>query len=126
MLFGRGDHKKKLPSPWLAKDPADAVLVICAGDTKDGSAVRTCPYNSTFSIGGFRNVTFRKRKIPVRVYELRTGKRVGPRSVQIGGSSCPRRIYYKYYVTDLGPPPEKFVKSSKSDVRAAYGSLIKP
>ncbi|MEO3804915.1 hypothetical protein [Nonomuraea sp. B1E8] len=126
MLLGRGDHKEKLPSSWLAKDPADAVLVICAGDTKDGSAVRTCPYHSSFAIGGIQNVTFRKRKIPVRVYELRTGKRVGPRSVQIGGSSCPPRIHYTYYAVDIGPPSEKFVKSSRSDVRAAYGSLIKP
>ncbi|MEU6716985.1 hypothetical protein ABZ897_36455 [Nonomuraea sp. NPDC046802] len=127
MVFGRSDHKKKLPSSWLAKDAADAVLVICAGDTKDGSAVRTCPYNSTFAIGGVQNVTFRKRKIPVRVYELRTGKRVGPKSVQIGGSSCPPRIHYTYYGSfDTGPPSEMFVKSSTSDVRAAYGSLIRP
>ncbi|MEV4565252.1 hypothetical protein AB0K12_15935 [Nonomuraea sp. NPDC049419] len=126
MVFGRKDHKARLPKSWLAKDPADAVLVICAGESKDGAAVRTCPYLSAHAPGGYANVTFRKQKVPVRVYELRTGKRVGPNSVQISGSSCPRRIHYTYYGYDLGPPLDMSVTSRKSDIRAAYASLIKP
>ncbi|MFG1697778.1 tol-pal system YbgF family protein [Nonomuraea sp. NPDC049309] len=127
ILIGQGGHRTKLPSSWLTKDPAKAVLVICAGKSKHGTPVRTCPYRSlTGSYPYTVNVTFKKRKIPVRVYELRTGKRVGPHSVQIGGSACPRRIHYTYYITDYGPPSEMYVKSSKSDIRAAYGTLIRP
>ncbi|MET8862215.1 hypothetical protein ABZW11_04570 [Nonomuraea sp. NPDC004580] len=126
IMVGRKDHRAKLPKSWLAKDPEDAVLVICAGESKNGAAVRTCPYLSAHAPGGYADVTFRKRKIPVRVYELRTGKRVGPTSVQISGTSCPRRIHYTYYTYDLGPPGDMFVKSSTSDIRAAYGRLIRP
>jgi hypothetical protein len=129
ILIGNSGHRKKLPSSWVTKDPAKAVLVICAGETTYGSSVRTCPYRSTTSLTAFSPsyVTFKKRKVPVRVYELRTGKRVGPRSVQIGGSACPRRIHYTYWGgIDTGPPSEMYVKSSKSDIRAAYGKLIRP
>ncbi|KAB8189373.1 hypothetical protein FH608_039925 [Nonomuraea phyllanthi] len=126
LFFGKDDHRRKLPSSWLAKDAADAVLVICAGKMTYGSAVTSCDYRAQRS-GWITRVTFRKRKVPVRVYELRTGRRVAAHSVQIGGTSCPRRIHYTIFGSfDPGPPSKRYVSSSTSDVRAGYRPLIRP
>lgn len=128
LLFGRSDHKEKLPSSWLAKDPAKATLVICAGETEYGSKVATCPYENRLSRYFPTDVTFRKKKIPVRVYELRTGKRVSPKSLQISGTFCPRTLHYTTYsgLVDISPPSKVYVKSSAANIRAAYASVIKP
>ncbi|RBQ15815.1 hypothetical protein DP939_32880 [Spongiactinospora rosea] len=126
MVFGNDGHRRKLPSSWLAKDPADAVLVICVGKSTFGSTVRSCYYEPIHRSGPLESVAFRKRKVSVRVYEVRTGKLVSKRSIQIGGASCPARIHYTFYGIDPGAPPEKYVKSSTADVRAAYASLIRP
>lgn len=70
-------------------------------------------------------MTFHKIAIPVKVYELRTGKRVAGRKVQIDGESCPQVLSYKTYVpADLGPGPDEYVHPSKADVRAGFRSLI--
>jgi hypothetical protein len=47
-------------------------------------------------------------------------------SVQIDGAGCPAVIHYTTYISDLGPPSEMYITSSKSDVRAAHASVIKP
>ncbi|MEO3768359.1 hypothetical protein, partial [Streptomyces sp. B5E4] len=126
MLIGQSKHRSKLPSSWLAKDPKDAVAIICAGSSKHGSTVANCPYESDLAVGGVQNVAFKNREIPVRVYELRTGKLAKKTTVEIGGSSCPAVLEYTYYGVDAGPPSEVYVKSSESDVRAGYESLIYP
>jgi hypothetical protein len=64
--------------------------------------------------------------IPLKVYELRTAKLVAETSVEIGGASCPQRLSYTYYMTDLGPPSEVYVEASDADVHAAFRSLIIP
>ncbi|WP_407564676.1 hypothetical protein [Streptomyces sp. 184] len=126
MLIGQSKHRSKLPSSWLAKDAKDAVVVICAGKTSYGSTVANCPYEDDLSVGGSANVAFKNREIPVRVYELRTGKLAKKTTVEIGGASCPAVLEYTYYGVDPGPPSEVYVKSSDSDVRAGYESLIYP
>lgn len=126
LLYGQSTHRSKLPSSWKAKGPKDAVVVICAGASSYGSTAATCPYNDHLSPGGVANVSFRNREIPVRVYELRTGKLVKKTNVEIGGSSCPATLEYTYYGIDSGPPSDVYVKSSESDVRAGYESLIYP
>ncbi|MEV0612165.1 hypothetical protein AB0I81_02505 [Nonomuraea sp. NPDC050404] len=127
MLFGQKDHKKQLPGSWLAKDPADATLVICAGESKFGSRVASCPYRAERAPHRVSSVSFRKEKVPVRAYELRTGKRVGATSIQISGKTCPRRLpYFIFGDVDTGPPSKVYVDSAKKDVRAAYSGLIKP
>ncbi|WP_255951334.1 hypothetical protein [Streptomyces odontomachi] len=62
----------------------------------------------------------------MKVYELRTGKLVAHRKVQISGSSCPSKLHYTtpYGLTDIGPPSDVQVKASDGDVRAAFRSLI--
>lgn len=126
LFFGNDTYTDKLPSSWRTTDPAHAVLVICAGDEDYGTAVQTCPYQSETSPYSPTNVTFRKIAIPVKVYELRTGKRVAKRKIQISGASCPRRISYTTYgPLDTGPPTEQYVKASTADVRAAFQPLIK-
>jgi hypothetical protein len=121
------DYRRKLPADWLARDAADAVLVLCAGDTEFGAPVETCPYESNFGISGYQDVTFRKIAIPVRAYELRTGRLVADTRLEIGGASCPAVVEYTSYISfDTGPPSEMYVTASESDVRAAFGSLITP
>jgi hypothetical protein len=120
-------YKSKLPGNRLARDISHAVLVICVGDTTFGARVKTCPYESNFAIDGVQDVTFRKVSIPVRVYEVRTGRLLVNTTVQIGGKSCPAVLRWTSYVSvDAGPPSEVYVTPSGSDVRAAFASLINP
>ncbi len=64
-------------------------------------------------------MTFCRVALPVRVYELRTGRLVTDTRVEIGGTSCPSVIYgdgtTKMYVTP-----------SDSQVQAAFRPLISP
>jgi hypothetical protein len=126
LFYGNDKYTKKLPASWRTTDAAHAVLVVCAGETDYGTSVRTCPYESKISSYFPTNVTFHKIAIPVKVYELRTGKRVAKRKIQINGASCPRRIHYTTIGgIDTGPPSKQYVNPSTADVRAAFRSLIK-
>ena len=125
LFFGNDKYTHKLPAKWRTTDAAHAVLVVCADDQEYGTSVQTCPYRSKIFSGRTTYVTFHKIAIPVKVYELRTGKRVAKRKVEIGGRSCPSVISYTTYgFDDLGPPSKQYVSASKSDVRAGFRSLI--
>jgi hypothetical protein len=126
--FGNSEYTDKLPAEWKTQDAADAVLVLCAGKTEFGAAVQTCPYESKLSPFGSQDVTFRKIAIPVRVYEVRTGRLVADTKVEISGSSCPKVLKYttSSFSIDLGPPSEVYVTASDSDIRAAFAPLIDP
>ncbi|PGH47091.1 tol-pal system YbgF family protein [Streptomyces sp. Ru87] len=125
MFFGNAEYTDQLPGGWRTTDPAKAVLVVCAGEAEDGDAVRTCPYEHKLAIGGVQDVTFHKIDIPVQVYELRTGKKVADRTVQISGTSCPAVLEYETIISaDIGPPSDIQVEASKGDVRAGFESLI--
>jgi hypothetical protein len=124
MIFGNDEYANRLPGSWRATDAAQAVLVVCAGEESHGAAVRTCPYeNKTFPEFPIY-VTFHKVAIPVKVYELRTGKLVASTKVQIGGASCPRVLHYTSYYSDLGPPADVYVAASDADVRAGFRALL--
>lgn len=125
LFFGNDDYTDDLPSSWRATDASDATLVVCADDEKHGSKVRTCKYKGGIYSAFPKDVSFYKVAIPVKVYELRTGKLVAHKKVQIGGSSCPSSISYTTYNgIDTGPPSSQYVDPSKSDVRDAFRSLI--
>jgi hypothetical protein len=118
------DYSGKLPGSWKAADAADAVLVVCMGEDTFGTSVQTCPYQGKAS-GSTTYVTFHKIAIPVRVYEVRTGKLVTKRKIQISGSSCPALIsYFSSGDSDSGPPSTRYVSESKSDVRSAFRPLV--
>jgi hypothetical protein len=117
------DYTGKLPGSWKAKDPADAVLVVCMGLEDFGTSVETCPYRDRDS-SALTYVSFHKIAIPVKVYELRTGKLVAKRTIQISGSSCPAVISYFSYGDSDTPPSNRYVTESKSDVRNAFRSLV--
>ena len=121
MVFGQDTQRNSLPKAWRAADPKYAALVICAGETAYGAVTETCPYVPTTGGGGTRYVSFHKQKVPVRVYEVRTGRRVTNRALQIGGTSCPQIIRAETY--GLGPGAQ-YVDSSRADIRAAYQPLI--
>ncbi|TMR07544.1 hypothetical protein ETD83_00125 [Actinomadura soli] len=124
LFYGNDEYTDDLPGKWRVKDAADAVLVVCVGEQKQGSTVETCTYRSKSS-GKLYQVSFHKIALPVKVYELRTGRLVVNRKVQIGGRSCPSVIKYNSsFLDDFGPDPDRYVNPSKSDVRAAFTSLI--
>ncbi|MCT2588803.1 hypothetical protein LHJ74_02420 [Streptomyces sp. N2-109] len=124
LFLGDSEYTGKLPGDWRTEDPAKAALVVCADTAKNGAAVETCDYENDRSEFLPHQVTFYKVKIPLKVYELRTGKRLDPREVQISGGSCPSVLRYEYYGTaDLGPG-DQFVSTAKSGVRDAFRSVI--
>jgi hypothetical protein len=126
LIYGTDEYAKQLPDGWRATDPADAVIVVCAGDKDMGGPVQTCPYVPESGAGVPTDVTFHKIAVPVKVYELRTGKLITDRVVEIGGTSCPEHIDYSGYITDAGPPSDMYVSSSQPDVQAAFGTVINP
>lgn len=119
MLFGN-DHEQTFPKSWRADDVADAVLIICAGEADYGTAVETCPYESEISVTGAVDVTFHRKRVPIRVFEVRTGRLVTETNVEIDGAGCPEVLEYETYLPhDLGPPSQVYVDPSRSDVRRA-------
>ncbi|MEV0224072.1 hypothetical protein [Streptomyces sp. NPDC050704] len=124
LFLGDSEYTDRLPGGWRTGDPAKAALVVCADTAENGAAVESCYYENDKSRYLPHSVTFYKVKIPLKVYELRTGKRVDPRQVQISGGSCPSVLHYEYYGTyDYGPGDE-FVSTAKSDVRAAFRPVV--
>lgn len=125
LFLGDSEYTDQLPGGWRTGDPTKAALVVCADTAKNGAAVDTCYYENDKSEYFPHSVTFYKVKIPLKVYELRTGKRVDPRAVQISGGSCPSVLHYTYYGSyDYGPGDE-FVSTAKSDVRDAFWPVVK-
>lgn len=124
LFLGDTEYSKQLPASWRTDDPAKASLVVCADSAENGAAVETCDYEDDESPYRRYSVTFHKVKIPLKVYELRTGKRLDPREIQISGGSCPQVLSYTYYGTDLGPG-DQYVSTAKSDVRDAFRPMLK-
>ncbi|MFI7680285.1 tol-pal system YbgF family protein [Actinophytocola sp. NPDC049390] len=124
LLYGNTAQTNKIPAGWRAKDAADAVVVICAEASYHGAAVQTCPYVPDSRPGYVTNVTFHKIAIPVKLYELRTGKLVRKLTLQINGTSCPDVIEYSSYGIDTGPPPRMYVSAPVANVRAAFRPLM--
>lgn len=124
IMFGNDVHTGKLP--WGVTDVANAVVVICAGETQHGKPQETCPYESSFAVGGAQYVTFFRIGIPVRMYEVRTGKLLADTVVEIGGASCPNILEYSTYISDLGPPSETYVAATDADVQNGFRWLFFP
>ncbi|MEW1863627.1 hypothetical protein AB0399_25205 [Streptomyces sp. NPDC088194] len=125
LFFGNSTYTDKLPGGWQATDASDATLVVCAGDDKDGPSVQTCPYKGGIYSAFPEDVTFHKIAIPVKVYELRTGRLVTHRTVEISGKSCPETLAYtEYDGIDTGPSSDQYVDPSKANIRAAFNSLV--
>lgn len=125
LLFGNDAYANRLPAEWRASEAANAVLVICLGESTYGAPVRTCPYRSERNPNLQGNVTFHRVAIPVRVFEVRSGKLLNATTVEIGGASCPTVIEYSAHI-DAGPPPQMHVAPSDADVHAAFRPLISP
>lgn len=126
-LFTAGEDEeyiKDLPDKWRTSFPGDATMVVCTHKPSEGDAVATCPYVAEDDASLTFNVRWTKVKIGVKVYELRTGKLVADRSVQISGKSCPAK--YPYFLTPLrGSTLSESVEPSASDVRKAFAPLLK-
>ncbi|MBB5934000.1 hypothetical protein [Streptomyces zagrosensis] len=127
LFYGNDAYTNKLPGHWRTDDAAKAVLVVCVGEAEDdekGTAVQTCSYQSDNAPYAQGDVTFHKIAIPVQVYEVRTGKRVADRTVEIGGTSCPEHFRHETDMIGAGPPSDMLVKASKADVRTAFSPLV--
>lgn len=122
MFFGNTKYTGQLPKSWKTGDPAKAALIVCAGDDHRGSTQQGCPYTSQKD-GKVYYVRFHKINISVQAYELRTGKRVADRTLEISGEACPSTIHWTYYSgLDTGPDPDQYVRDP--DVDGAFRSLV--
>ncbi|WP_329000521.1 hypothetical protein OHA18_39550 [Kribbella sp. NBC_00709] len=125
VYVGANDYTSKLPSQWWAYQADNAALVVCAGKESRGPAVQTCRYTPFIgSGGGDTYVTFYKIAVPVRVYELRTGRLIRTSTVQISGSVCPATISYPTYNGIGSPDTQQDVKPTAATVRAAFQPLV--
>ncbi|MEE1931332.1 hypothetical protein V1J52_24750 [Streptomyces sp. TRM 70351] len=126
LFLGDSEYTGKLPDGWRTSDPAQAALVVCADTAENGDAVETCYYENKRHERLPHEVTFRKVRIPLKVYALRTGERVDPREVQISGTSCPRTLLYEYRIGyDFGPGGDEFVSTTTSGIRDAFTPVVK-
>ncbi|WP_018505986.1 tetratricopeptide repeat protein [Parafrankia discariae] len=112
LIAGDRQYTARLPAEWMTEDVATATRVLCVGAPELGAAVKTCPY----TLGG--NVTFHRVAIPVRGYDLRSGRLLTDTRVEISGTSCPQVIY--------GFGSDRYVTPSDSQVQAAFRPLISP
>jgi hypothetical protein len=127
LFYGNDAYTGRLPRGWRATDPTNAVLVVCAGAAGYGTAVQTCPYENHLLPDFPIEVTFHDIAIPLKAYELRTGRLVASTTVQIGGASCPDTLSYTNYTTfDTGPPSDVYVSATAANVSAAFARLITP
>lgn len=125
MVLGNDEYAARL-GDWLAKDASEATLIVCTGKTEMGAPTQTCPYEPRLR-PGTTYVTFKKIAIPVRAFELKTGKLVADTRVEIGGASCPPILQYTSYGRfDSGPPSEVHVNASDADVRNGFAPIITP
>ena len=119
MFFGNKEYSNRLPAQWRTGDVTRAALIVCADPPENGSAVQTCSYSSdTFPFPS--DVTFYRIAIPLKVYEVRTGRLVSNARVQISGTSCPQT----FYASNLAPPSSEFVTASNANIQAAFRYLI--
>ncbi|ONH30903.1 hypothetical protein BL253_11955 [Pseudofrankia asymbiotica] len=127
LLRGDNTYVGQLPAEWLTDDVANAVLVVCAGAKEYGDTVRTCSYETHFGVFGSKDVAFKKIAVPIRVYEVQTGRLVSDLRVQVNGPNCPSTISYTSYgYVDTGPPSEMYVDASDADVTAAVRGALAP
>ncbi|MFG1622289.1 hypothetical protein [Kribbella sp. NPDC049227] len=71
------------------------------------------------------DVTFHKMAIPLKAYELRTGRLVARTTLQINGSSCPRTLHFtSYFDSDLYVPSTEYVTPTSASVRAAFQPVV--
>ncbi|AFT99484.1 hypothetical protein [Nocardia brasiliensis] len=120
LLFGNDYDTAAFPAEWRAGDAADAVLVLCAGPTEFGDVVETCTYRSELT-HRLSDVPFHKKAIPLRVFEVRTGRPVLDTRIQIAGATCPPTLFSA--ADHVGA---KYVESADADVRAAFDAVINP
>lgn len=125
MVFGQDTQRNVLPKNWRATDPKHATLIVCAGEVEYGDVVRTCIYYKNSGLGAGVRVPFHKQKVPVQVYELRTGRKIANFGLQIDGAACrPEFIDYTAPIgLDPGPGPQ-YVEASPENIRAAYRTMI--
>ncbi|MGW4847438.1 tetratricopeptide repeat protein [Nocardia brasiliensis] len=121
LLFGNDFDTAAFPAEWRAADAADAVIVICAGPTEFGDVVETCTYRSELT-HRLSDVPFHKKAIPLRVFEVRTGKPVLDTRIQITGATCPPTLFS----TADDRVGAKYVQSADADVRTAFNAVINP
>jgi hypothetical protein len=127
LFYSADDYTNRLPAEWKAPDAANAVLVVCAGTPEFGAPVETCGYDYGIGYTQYKVITFHKVKIPLRAFELKTGRVVIDGWVEVGGASCPPTVQYtEIGYADFGPPSDMYVTPSDADVQAGFAPVITP
>jgi hypothetical protein len=127
LFLGDADeYTDKLPSQWQTTDPYRATLIVCAETPTEGTPVRTCPYTSHEHPGSFPvDVTFHKIAIPLKAYELRTGRLVASTTLQIDGTACPRSFAFESYVEYVDyVPSTQDVITTNATIQAAFKPVV--
>ncbi|GAB3584711.1 hypothetical protein GCM10027445_61280 [Amycolatopsis endophytica] len=126
LVFGDDDTLDRFPGEWRAGGPEDAVAIVCVGESDYGVPVETCTYRSQTAAAIVGDTTFHRIALPVRVYELKTGRLVSDTRIEISGGSCPEVLRHSSYLTPIGPPSQVYVTPSDGDIRVAFQPLIDP
>jgi hypothetical protein len=116
LLYGNDEYLSLIPPGWKAGGPESAVVILCAGETEQGAPTQTCPYTS-LDTGAAASVTFYQVRIPVKLYEVRTGRLLADTTVEVGGASCP-----DFFYGDL--TSSQYVTPSVNDVALAFQGLL--
>ncbi|MCG8920426.1 hypothetical protein L6E12_32130 [Actinokineospora sp. PR83] len=123
LVYGN-EYASRLPGEWRTAEAAEATAVVCAGDSEMGAARKTCTYRPV-SGAPIHDVTFHDVVVPVKVYELRTGKLVVDTKVSVAGATCPQTLSYTIHGSvDTGGPPDVYVTPTDEDVRAAFQPVL--
>ena len=115
MLYGNDEYLSMIPGAWKTGNVGSAVAIMCAGETEEGAPTQTCPYTE-IDTGIPSSITFYQIRIPVKLYEVRTGRLLADTVVEIGGSSCPD------YLFSYGS--SEYVTPSENDVALAFQGLL--
>ncbi len=118
-VYGIHTEAHDFPRSWLADSLADMVLVACVDGPKEGSFQDSCLYESDASPWG-SEVRFYASRFDVKLYEIRTGRRVAAFSDEFG-EPCPPSILVESFVDDFFVPPEKKRSSfTSAEVRGMF------
>jgi hypothetical protein len=119
-VFGMDPTAHDFPRSWQANGLKNMVLVACVDGPKRGSYQDTCLYESDASPFG-SDVRFYASRFDVRLYEVRTGRRVASFTEEFG-EPCPPSIWVESFIPDFFVPPEtKRSAFTSAEVRGMFG-----
>lgn len=118
-VYGIHPEAHDFPRSWMANSIEDMVLVACVDGPKEGSYQETCAYESDLGVFGASDVRFYASRFDVKLYEIRTGRRVAAFSDEFG-EPCPPSILVESYTGIFVPPDKKRSSFTSAEVRGMF------